>query len=38
MTWLYFLLCMQDYLINGLGRWGRVFPMANKYHMGYFLV
>lgn len=30
LTWLYFFLVMQDYLINGLGKWGRVFPICNK--------
>ena len=29
-TWLYFILILQDYLINGFGKFGRVFPLCNK--------
>lgn len=35
LTWLYFFLVLQDYMINGLGRWGRVFPICNKYSFNY---
>lgn len=30
LTWLYFLLIIQDYFINGFGKWGQVFPLSNK--------
>ena len=35
LTWLYFLATMQDYMINGFGKWGRVFPLCNnlKYYI-----
>lgn len=33
LTWLFFLLTIQDYMINGLGKWGRVFPICNKYQI-----
>lgn len=35
LTWLYFLATMQDYMINGFGKWGRVFPLCNnlKYYV-----
>lgn len=30
LAWLYFLLVLQDYHINGFGRWGRVLPLCSK--------
>lgn len=30
MAWLYFMLCMENYMMNGFGKWGRVFPICNK--------
>lgn len=34
-TWLYFLLTLQDYMINGFGKWGQVFPLSSnlKYYI-----
>lgn len=31
MTWLYFLLTMQDYIVNGLGRWKSLVPLSKTY-------
>lgn len=35
LTWLYFVAVMQDYMINGFGKWGQVFPLSNnlKYYV-----
>jgi hypothetical protein len=30
-SWLYFLLVVQDFLMNGFGKWGLALPLASKY-------